>query len=238
LPDGLRVRVTERSPLAVVRMLDGKLVWVDDDAVKLSASSPTDRLPNFFIRGWDETGTEAAQAENRKRLQKYLELLRDWDAAGLSERISEVDLADFQNMRVHLAGDDSQVQVGFLGEKNITERLKKALADLDAKRDTPCGPFINIVLSYPNNNVVIGTEPGKPRCGDGSIVTNPGAIEPEHARASAGATEPDKASGRNKPAKEKDTSRAEKERRAKKEQDKKEEAKHKAKGDTRPRRVG
>src|SRR5204862_1897983 len=52
LPDRLRVRITERVPLAVVRSSDGHFVWVDDDGVKLDEVKADDHLPDFFIRGW------------------------------------------------------------------------------------------------------------------------------------------------------------------------------------------
>jgi cell division protein FtsQ len=239
LPDGLRVRVTERTPLAVVRTANGKFVWVDEDAVTLNAMSPTDKMPIFFIRGWDEAETDAARAANRERIQKYLELSRDWEAAGLSERISEVDLADLQDVRVQLAGDDSQIEVRFLGQKNISNHLKLALDKLDAHRNTPCGPFITYLMVKPNNSVLIGTAPGMPLCGGGSSSAPPVSTEVETGRAKndARTVEPSKPASRNKETKN-NNQRKDKEERAKKEQSKKEEAKTKAKGETRPRRVG
>lgn len=239
LPDGLRVRVTERTPLAVVRTSSGKFVWVDEDAVTLNAMSPTDKMPIFFIRGWDEAETDAARAANRERIQKYQELSRDWEAAGLSERISEVDLADLQDVRVQLAGDDSQIEVRFLGQKNISSHLRLALDKLDAHRNTPCGPFITYLMVKPNSSVLIGTAPGMPLCGGGGGSAPPvsSEIEAERAKNEARTVEPNKPAGRNKETKN-NSARKDKEERAKKEQNKKEEAKNKAKGETRPRRVG
>src|ERR1044071_3590453 len=45
LPDGIRVRITEREPKAVVRTAVGRFVWVDDDAVFFGEMSPTDQMP-------------------------------------------------------------------------------------------------------------------------------------------------------------------------------------------------
>ena len=246
LPDGLRVRVTERTPLAIVRTAEGKLVWVDEDAVVLDGMSSSDNLPAFFIHGWDERTNEEARADNRARVQKYLELARDWEAAGLSERVSEVNLADTQDIRVQLAGDDSRIEVRFLGDKNISSRLKPALDELDAKRNTPCGPFINYLLIKPNNSVIVGTEVGKPRCGGGGVSAGSVATEAEPAKTNDSEIKPDKPAARSKETKEK-TALSEKEQRARKEQgkkeqekreqDKREQAKSRAKGETRPRRV-
>src|ERR1051325_8088097 len=44
LPDGVRIRITEREPKAVVRTAAGRFVWVDDDAVYLGEMSPTDQM--------------------------------------------------------------------------------------------------------------------------------------------------------------------------------------------------
>ena len=111
LPDGLRVRVTERTPRAIVRTAAGRLIWVDEEGVSLGAVSPTDQMPPFFIRGWDEAGADAARAENRERMEKYLEMSREWETAALVERVSEVNLIDVRDVRAQLAGDDSQIEV-------------------------------------------------------------------------------------------------------------------------------
>jgi cell division protein FtsQ len=141
LPDGLRVRVTERQPRAVVRTASGKFIWVDDDAVTLGAMSPTDQMPNFFIRGWDESETDEARSENRERLKVYMEVLREWQELGIVERVSEVNLIDLRDVRVLLAGDDSQIEVR-IGKENLGFRLKKAIEKLDKMRDTPGAPLI------------------------------------------------------------------------------------------------
>src|SRR5262249_33135858 len=111
LPDGIRVRITEREPKAVVRTAAGRFMWVDDDAVFLGEMSPTDQMPAFFLRGWNEDNSNTAQAENRDRVRKFLELQRDWSMQGVAERVSEVNLLDVHDVRVQLAGDDSQIEV-------------------------------------------------------------------------------------------------------------------------------
>ena len=39
------------------------------------------------MRGWDESGADAARGANRERVAKFLELAREWEAAGLSARM-------------------------------------------------------------------------------------------------------------------------------------------------------
>ena len=158
LPDRLRVRVTERVPIAVVRTAAGHFVWVDDEGVALGEMKPSDQMPAFFIRGWNEEGTEEARTENVERVQKYLELVREWNAAGLSERVSEVTLVDVRDIRAQLAGKDSQIEVR-LGSQDEGSRLKVALDALDVYKQTPRGSSITYV-DLQTGRVVIGFSSG------------------------------------------------------------------------------
>lgn len=161
LPDGLRVRVIERVPRAVVRTSAGKFVWVDDDAVSLSQMSPTDQMPAYFIRGWDESGTKEARDENRERIQKYVELSGEWATLGLSERVSEVNLGDTHDIRALLSGDDAEIEVR-LGDRNLGSRLQKALKVLDEQRLTPLGPFITYLVASQDGKITVGHSPTAP----------------------------------------------------------------------------
>jgi cell division protein FtsQ len=160
LPDGIRVRITERVPKAVVRNSAGRFIWVDDDAVSLGEMSSTDQMPAFFLRGWNEDGSTTAQTENRARVAKFLELQRDWDAQGLSERVSEVNLLDLRDVRVQLAGDDSQIEVR-LGSQEQGPRLTKALSVLDAQRQTSRGPLISYIDLTQGKRAIVGLVNGE-----------------------------------------------------------------------------
>jgi cell division protein FtsQ len=162
LPDGIRVRVTEREPRAVVRNAAGRFVWVDDDAVYLGEMSPTDQMPAFFLRGWNEDESAAAQAENRTRIAKFLELQREWEGQGLSERVSEVNLQDLRDVRVQLGGDDSQIEVR-LGSQDQGVRLSKALTVLDAQRQTSRGPLISYIDLTQGKRAIVGLVNGERR---------------------------------------------------------------------------
>lgn len=144
LPDGIRVRITEREPRIVVRTTAGRLLWADDDGMLLTPVNPTDRLPDFFLRGWDESETDSARAENRARTANFLEIMKGWQAAEISGRVSELNLADLRDIRAQLAGNDSQIEVR-LGREDFTNRLRYALAELDRQRDTPRGPLIKYI---------------------------------------------------------------------------------------------
>jgi cell division protein FtsQ len=155
LPSGLRVRITERTPRAVVRTSAGRFVWVDDDGVLTGTVAPTQNAPAFFMRGWDESGTESGRTENRRRVEKYLELSREWEAAGIASRVSEVNLDDLRDVRAQLTGDDSQIEVR-LGREDLTKRLRQSLEALDEQRSTPRGQFITYIDMTQGKRAVIG----------------------------------------------------------------------------------
>ena len=194
LPDRLRVRITERTPVAVIRTSAGHFVWVDDDGVMLGEMKPEDPMPKFFIRGWNEETDEDARVENVERIKKYFELVREWDAATLSPRVSEVTLSDLRDVRAQLAGADSQVEVR-LGSQDPGPRLQIALQALDTYKQTPRGASISYV-DLQTGRVVIGFSSGSKATGDsvssnaapaaaaGHVDTVPG----ENVSPSAGAT--------------------------------------------------
>jgi cell division protein FtsQ len=159
LPDGIRVRIVEREPRAVVRSAAGRFVWVDEDAVLLEDMKPTDPIPSFFLRGWNEEDLAASRTENRERVAKFLELQKDWDAQGLSERVSEVSLLDMRDVRAQLAGDDSEIEVR-LGAQDHGRRLRLALNVLDKQRQTPRGPFISYIDLSQGKRAIVGLNTG------------------------------------------------------------------------------
>jgi cell division septal protein FtsQ len=159
LPDGIRVRISEREPRLVVHTSAGRFVWADEDAVLLAEIVPADQMPTFFLRGWNEDESPAARTENRERVRKFLELQRDWDAQGLSDRISEVNLEDLRDVRVQLAGDDSQIELR-LGAQEHGPRLTRALNTLDKLRQTPRGPFISYLDLNQGKRVIVGLVSG------------------------------------------------------------------------------
>jgi cell division protein FtsQ len=167
LPDGMRVRVTERVPRAVVRLSTGRFAWVDDDAVLLGEMKPTDEMPPFFVRGWNEEQSETARVENSERIKKYLELHRLWEVAGLSERVSEVNLIDVRDVRAQLAGDDSQIEVR-LGSTDLGKRLQQALEVLDEQRRSPRGSFISYVDLTQGKRAIVGFVSGAHAIREGS----------------------------------------------------------------------
>lgn len=181
LPDGMRVRISERQPRAVVRTSSGRFIWVDDDAVYLGEMAPTDQMPGFFLRGWNEDESKAGQDENRDRVSKFLDLQRDWDGQGLSERVSEVNLMDPRDVRVQLGGDDSQIEIR-LGAQDQGARLKKALVVLDAQRQTVRGPLISYIDLSQGKRAIVGLVTGSHTVAEESSGTGTAGVPPAKLR--------------------------------------------------------
>ena len=250
LPDGLRVRITERGPRAIVRTSGGKFVWVDDDAFTLGPASPADRI---FMRGWDEDGGEGGRAQNRERVEKFLELTQDLEAKGISRRVSEVNLGDLRDVRAQLTGDDSQIEIQ-LGREDFGNRLKFALEELDRQRNTPVGPFIlhiNVAQGVEKgNHVSIGISPDAPNFN--SVSNDASGPEVESAKVSTRDTRRSDSSSptaESRKTKEKvarrgdDSEQGRKKEQArkdreKKDKDKKDKSARDARVESRPRRVG
>lgn len=168
LPDGIRVRITERSPQAVVRTSAGRFRWVDEDAALLGEMQPTDQVPAFFLHGLSEEDSESARNENRERVAKFLELRQAWDAAGISERVSEVNLMDIRDVRAQLAGDNSQIEVR-LGARDQAARLQGALKALDSNKDIPDRVMISYIdMSLGNGKAIVGLTSGAHTTTDGA----------------------------------------------------------------------
>ena len=171
LPDGMRVRITERVAKAVVRSASGRFRWIDDDAVLLGEMLPTDQIPAFFMRGLSEDDPEGSVQDNRDRVARFLDLQRDWDAAGLSERVSEVNLIDLKDVRAQLAGDDSHIEVR-LGSQDFGKRLKDALDVLDAQKQSPRAALISYIDVSQGRRAIVGLTTGA-HASDGPTATTP-----------------------------------------------------------------
>jgi cell division septal protein FtsQ len=181
LPDRIRVRITERSPRVVVRTSAGRFRWVDEDAALLGEMQPTDQIPAFFLNGLSDEDSDSARDENRERVAMFLELQQAWDAAGLSERVSEVNLMDVRDVRAQLAGDNSQIEVR-LGARDQATRLKGALKALDSHDDIPSRDMISYIdMSLGNGKAIVGLTSGAHTTTDGAeppAATTTAAVEP------------------------------------------------------------
>lgn len=160
LPSGLRVRVVEREPRMVARTSQGRLAWVDDEGVRLGPASADEG--DFYVRGLEEDREEGARRRNRERLAVAARLRDDWARAGLTARVSEVNLHDLRDVRVQLQGDDSGVEVRLSGAGDHAAAVdhaalfRTAVEVLDERRQDPSAPRPNYIIMAPNKDPVLG----------------------------------------------------------------------------------
>jgi cell division protein FtsQ len=149
LPDGLRVRVIEREPKAVVKLASGSKVWVDDEAQMLGETSASENLP-FLLLGWSEAKDDAALKKNQDRVRLYQKLLADFRQAEIAARVRSIDLSDLQDVEATVEIRNFLIPVR-LGSKNLAERLKPVVSQLEESEDTS---RIEKVIAYDKTPVV------------------------------------------------------------------------------------
>jgi cell division protein FtsQ len=111
LPNRIRVELTERTPVAFLR-LGNDLALVDAFGVVLERPQEASFLFPVVVGI-----TEAMPREQREqRMQLYTQFLKEIDVAkaGAAERVSEVDLSDAKDLRATLTGIASLARPGII----------------------------------------------------------------------------------------------------------------------------
>jgi len=130
LPDRLRVDLTERAPLAFVRM-GSRIALIDRNGVIMEL--PRSRKYSFpVIKGMSESEPLSTRAA---RMQMYSALMRELDSEGAhySADLSEVDLSDSEDVKAVVADPGGAVLV-HLGSSDFLRRYKTYLAHLQEWR--------------------------------------------------------------------------------------------------------
>ena len=130
LPDRLRVDLTERTPVAFVR-LGSRIALIDGNGVVMEL--PRSRKYSFpVVKGLSESEPLSTRAA---RMQMYSTLMRELDSEGAhySADLSEVDLSDSEDVKVVVADPAGAVLV-HLGSSDFLRRYKIYLAHLQEWR--------------------------------------------------------------------------------------------------------
>ncbi|MCW5959372.1 MAG: FtsQ-type POTRA domain-containing protein [Pyrinomonadaceae bacterium] len=125
LPDGIRVNVIERQPVALVELSQGEL-WVDEEAVVLNRYEPGTDRPPFSLKGWDESKTLNSIEENRSRVKMFTEMLQEWRDFDLVKRVKSVEIRDLRDAKAVIIDSGEPVTIS-LGDKNFGKGLRDAL---------------------------------------------------------------------------------------------------------------
>lgn len=154
LPNRIRVELTERTPIALLR--NGRdLALIDAHGVVLDRPEGED-LHFPIVTGL----TDSLPLEEReKRMQSYQEFLRDADLVrpGSSDRVSEVDLSNAKDLRVVMTGlasaADSQAVTIHFGNSDFTGKYRMLVENF-AQWQANAGRVQSIDLQYSRQVVV------------------------------------------------------------------------------------
>ena len=131
LPNGIRVGIVERQPLATVSLSSGDFL-VDENGDLITAAKKSDDLIPVTIRGWDETKTEKALKDNQQRIKLYQKMMADWKDFQLLKRVREVNLSDMQEPKAVIEDSGSKIIVA-LAKDNFGKSLKAAIEAVAGK---------------------------------------------------------------------------------------------------------
>jgi len=132
LPNGIKVVVTERVPIAVLKVNAGKFLIDADGELLAPPLSQDSEL--IGIRGWDETKTEKASKDNSSRVKLFQKMMTDWSEFGLAKRVKEVDLTDLQEPQAVVEDSGSRISIT-LAKDDLSKSLRSALEAVAGKGD-------------------------------------------------------------------------------------------------------
>ena len=130
LPNGLKVVVTERVPIAVVKVSTGNLL-IDSDGEML-APPKDDDSSLIVITGWDEAKTDRASRDNQARIKMFQKMVSDWGEFGLAKRVKSVDVSDLQEPTAVIEDSGKNIPVT-LARDNYAKSLKSGIEAIAGK---------------------------------------------------------------------------------------------------------
>ncbi len=154
LPNRIRVELTERTPIAFLRN-GNQLALIDVHGVILDRPEGED-LHFPIVTGLPDS---MPREEREKRITTYQEFLRDADVVrtGSSDRVSEVDLSNANDLRVVMTGlasaTDSQAVTIHFGNTDFTGKFRMLVENF-AQWQANAGHVQSIDLQYSRQVVV------------------------------------------------------------------------------------
>ncbi len=137
LPSGMVVYVQERIP-SVIAEIQGEMYITDNEGILLDGYSQSYQgldVPVFRgLLGHNPEEYALRQEENSARIGLGLRVLSDLaeGAAGLTHRISELDLSDAANVRLMMVDDTSEIM---LGDRDFLARFQTFVSNLPEYRE-------------------------------------------------------------------------------------------------------
>lgn len=153
LPNGMRVVVTERVPIALVHLAAGDYL-VDNEAAILAPVDKNEQQDLLLIRGWDEAKSEKAAKDNAARIKMFQKMTADWGEFGLGKKVKEVNLADLLEPKAVIEDSGSQIPIT-LSREEFAKSLKAAVEAVAGKGErikSVNSSGVYPVIEYVGNN--------------------------------------------------------------------------------------
>lgn len=131
LPSGLNVTVTERVPVAIVRIGGGDFL-ADGEGVILAPAKAEEKQIPFAMLGWSEEKSEKAAKENSERLKMYQKMLAEWKDYDLAKRVKQVDISDLREPKATLEDSGMPVTI-VLSRDNFGKHLADGIKAIVGK---------------------------------------------------------------------------------------------------------
>ncbi len=131
LPSGINVTITERVPVAIVRLNSGDYL-ADAEGVVLAPAKPEEKQIPFALLGWSEEKSAQAAKDNNERLKMYQKMLGEWRDYDLAKRVKQVDITDLREPKATLEDSGMPVTI-MLGRDNFGKQLADGIKAIVGK---------------------------------------------------------------------------------------------------------
>jgi len=134
LPNILRIQITERTPVAFVRQ-GSQIGLVDASGVLLDMPADAAGDPHYSFPVLTGLTADEATSERAAKMEIYEQFMHDLDGSGqrLTDSVSEVDVADPEDVKALITSGSSDVLVHF-GEDSFLKRYQEFEAHLEEWR--------------------------------------------------------------------------------------------------------
>ena len=171
LPNVLRVEITERTPVAFVRQ-GSQIGLVDASGVLLDMPADAAGDPHYSFPVLTGLSADEATSERAAKMEIYEQFMHDLDGTGqpLTDSVSEVDVADPEDVKALITSGSSDVLVHF-GEDTFLKRYQEFEAHLQEwKQQYP--KLASADMRYEGQIVLEMQGDGKPAAaGTGAVET-------------------------------------------------------------------
>jgi cell division septal protein FtsQ len=131
LPSRITVKISERIPVAIVRIDGGEFLVDGEGDVLAPVEKKEPNLP-FAMLGWDEAQSAKADKENQDRLKMYRKMIDEWRDYDLVSRVKMVDLADLREPKAVLEDSGLPVTI-MLARENFGQQLSSGIKAIVGK---------------------------------------------------------------------------------------------------------